>query len=492
MLATLPLQGRVTEFAARLEQINRQPSASMPSFCFCYHAAGTDRDGGRDMAETSAPQGESSLGGLLERQFGLAANGTTVRTEFVAGVTTFLTMVYIVFVNPEILSNAGMDRGAVFVATCLAAAISTLIMALYANYPIALAPGMGLNAFFAFTLVLGYKYTWQQALAFVFLSGLLALVITATKLRETIITAIPQNLKLAVSAGVGLFLGIIALQQSGIVANHPVTLVTLGNLKDWPPILALAGFVLIVVLNSRKLVGGTLIGILAVTIVGLLLGIVKYGGIVSLPPSLAPTFLQLDFSRVFESTALFVIITLLFVDLFDTAGTLIGVSYRAGFLDDQGQLPRMGRALVADSTATSVGALLGTSNTTSYIESAAGVEAGGRTGLTGVFVALFFLLALFFAPLAGMIPKYASAAALLYVACVMTQGLAGLDWDDITEYAPAVVTAIAMPLTFSIATGIGLGFITYALCKILAGRFAEAKPAVVVLAALFAVKFALS
>jgi adenine/guanine/hypoxanthine permease len=444
------------------------------------------------MADTSAPQGGSSLAGFLDRQFGLTANGTNIRTEFVAGLTTFLTMVYIVFVNPEILSNAGMDRGAVFVATCLAAAISTLIMALYANYPIALAPGMGLNAFFAFTLVLGYKYTWQQALAFVFISGLLALVITATKLRETIITSIPQNLKLAVSAGVGFFLGIIALEQSGIVVAHPATLVTLGNLKEWPTILALAGFVLIVVLNSRRILGGTLIGILAVTLAGLALGLVNYGGVVSMPPSLAPTFLQLDFSRVLEHTALFVIVTLLFVDLFDTAGTLVGVSYRAGFLDDEGKLPRMGRALIADSTATSVGALLGTSNTTSYIESTAGVEAGGRTGLTGVFVAMLFLLALFFAPLAGMIPKYASAAALLYVACVMTQALAGLAWDDITEYAPAVVTAITMPLTYSIATGIGLGFITYALCKILAGRFSEAKPAVIVLAALFAVKFAVS
>ena len=401
-------------------------------------------------------------------------------------------MVYIVFVNPEILANAGMDRGAVFVATCLAAAISTLVMALYANYPIALAPGMGLNAFFAFTLVLGYKYSWQQALAFVFISGVLALIITATRLRETIINAIPQNLKLAVSAGVGLFLGIIALQQSGIVVDHPATLVTLGNLKAWPALLALAGFVLIVVLNSRKVLGGTLIGILAVTLIGIPLGLVSYGGIVSMPPSLAPTFLQLDFSRVLEGTALLVIFTLLFVDLFDTAGTLVGVSYRAGFLDDAGKLPRMGRALVADSSATVVGALLGTSNTTSYIESAAGVEAGGRTGLTGVFVAMFFLLALFFAPLAGMIPKYASAAALLYVACVMTQGLAGIDWDDITEYAPAVVTAIAMPLTYSIATGIGLGFITYALCKIISGRLAEAKPAVVLLAALFAVKFAVA
>jgi AGZA family xanthine/uracil permease-like MFS transporter len=441
------------------------------------------------MAEASRPQSDRSI---LDHTFGLTENGTDVRTEFVAGMTTFLTMVYIVFVNPDILANAGMDRGAVFVATCLAAAISTLIMAFYANYPIALAPGMGLNAFFAFTLVLGYKYTWQQALAFVFVSGVLALLITATKLRETIINAIPQNLKLAVSAGVGLFLGIIALEQSGIVVDHPATLVTLGELKAWPAILALAGFVLIVVLNSRKILGGTLIGILAVTLVGIPLGIVNYGGVVSLPPSLAPTFLQLDFSRLLEGTALLVIFTLLFVDLFDTAGTLIGVSYRAGFLDDEGKLPRMGRALIADSSATVVGSALGTSNTTSYIESAAGVEAGGRTGLTGVFVAMFFLLALFFAPLAGMIPKYASAAALLYVACVMTQGLAGVAWDDITEYAPAVVTAIAMPLTYSIATGIGLGFITYALCKLLAGRFGEAKPAVLVLAVLFAIKFAVA
>jgi AGZA family xanthine/uracil permease-like MFS transporter len=429
---------------------------------------------------------------FLDRYFGLAENGTDVRTEFIAGVTTFLTMVYIVFVNPQILANAGMDKGAVFVATCLAAALSTLIMALYANYPIALAPGMGLNAFFAFTLVLTYKYTWQQALAFVFLSGVLALIITVTKLREYVITSIPKNLKLAVSAGVGLFLGIIALQTSGIVVDHPATLVTLGDLKKWPAILALAGFVIILVLNYRKILGGTLIGILAVTLVGLPLGLVTYGGIVSAPPSLAPTFLQLDFSRVFEATALVVIFSLLFVDLFDTAGTLIGVTHRAGMLDAEGQLPRMGQALIADSSATVVGSLLGTSNTTSYIESTAGVDAGGRTGLTAVFAALFFLLALFFSPLAGMVPAYASAAALLYVACVMTQGLADISWDDITEYAPAVVTAVAMPLTYSIATGIGLGFITYALAKILAGKFSEAKPAVVVLAILFAIKFAVS
>jgi AGZA family xanthine/uracil permease-like MFS transporter len=429
---------------------------------------------------------------FLDRYFQLTENGTDVRTELIAGITTFLTMVYIIFVNPHILANAGMDKGAVFVATCLAASLSTLIMALYANYPIALAPGMGLNAFFAFTLVLSYKYTWQQALAFVFISGVLALIITATRLRAYIIQTIPRNLKLAVSAGVGLFLGIIALETSGIVVDHPATLVTLGDLTKPTAILAILGFVLILALNERKILGGTLIGILLVTAIGIPFGLARYDGIVSLPPSLAPTLLQLDFSRVFEATALVVIFSLLFVDLFDTAGTLIGVTHRAGLLDAEGQLPRMGQALVADSSATVVGSLLGTSNTTSYIESAAGVDAGGRTGLTGVFVAAFFLLALFFAPLAGMVPAYASAAALLYVACVMTRGLAELDWSDATEYGPAVVTAVAMPLTYSIATGIGLGFITYAAGKLISGRAQQASPAVLVLAVLFGIKFAVS
>ena len=437
-----------------------------------------------DLARDKAGQGD-----LLERLFGLARNGTNVRTEVIAGVTTFLTMAYIVFVNPAILANAGMDKGAVFVATCIAAAVSTLIMALYANYPIALAPGMGLNAFFAFTLVLTYKYTWQQALGFVFVSGVLAFIISVTPIRAYVINSIPKNLKLAVSAGIGLFLAIIALEEAKIVVAHPATLVTLGSLKEWPAILALLGFMLIVALNARGVLGATLIGILVVTIIGIPLEIVKYSGIVSLPPSIKPTLLQLDFSRVFEASAIVVIFSLLLVDFFDTAGTLIGVTHRAGLLDADGKLPRIRQALVADSSATIIGSMLGTSNTTSYIESAAGVAAGGRTGLTGVVVAALFLLALFFAPLAGMIPAYASAAALLYVAVVMGRGLAEMDWDDLTEVAPAVVAAIAMPLTYSIATGIGLGFITYALAKILSGKFAEAKPAVVVLAILFAIKF---
>ena len=430
--------------------------------------------------------------GFLERQFGLTAAGTSVRTEFVAGITTFLTMVYIVFVNPQILGNAGMDKGSVFVATCIAAAVSTLVMALYANYPIALAPGMGLNAFFAFTVVIADKYTWQQALAAVFCSGVLFFLLSIFRIREYIINAIPRNLRFAISAGVGLFLGIIALEQAKIVVASPATLVTLGPLTgaaNLAPVLCLLGFVLIVALNARRVIGGTLLGILVVAVIGLPLGLTSYSGIVAMPPSLSPTLLQLDFSRATELTFIVVVFSFLFIDVFDNAGTLIGVTHRAGLTDKNGNLPRMKQALIADSFAAMFGALIGTSTTTSYIESAAGVSAGGRTGLTAVFVAIFFLLALFFAPLAGMIPAYASSAALLYVACVMARGLAEINWDDATEYAPAVVAAVSMPLTYSIATGIGLGFITYALAKLIAGKFADAKPAVLVLALIFVIKF---
>ena len=432
---------------------------------------------------------ESQIVRGLDRYFGLSGQGTDVRTEFIAGVTTFLTMVYIVFVNPIILGKTGMDQGAVFVATCVAAAVSTLVMALYANYPIALAPGMGINAFFAFTVVLTYKYTWQQALAAVFCSGVLFFLISVFRIRQYVIDAIPQNLKLAVSAGVGLFLGIIALEEAKVVVDHPATLVTLGDLTNPQPILMLLGFVLIAGLNHRRIMGGTLIGILVVTAIGLPFGLAQFTGVISVPPSIAPTSLQLDFSRITELTFITVVFSILFVDVFDNAGTLIGVTHRTGLMQN-GKLARMKEALISDSFAAMFGALIGTSTTTSYIESAAGVSAGGRTGLTAAFVGLFFLLALFFAPLAGMIPAYASAAALLYVACVMARGLAEIDWEDVTEYAPAVVTAITMPLTYSIATGIGLGFITYTLAKLIGGKIRDAAPAIVVLAILFAVKFA--
>jgi AGZA family xanthine/uracil permease-like MFS transporter len=324
----------------------------------------------------------------------------------------------------------------------------------------------------------------------VFCSGALFFLISIFRLREYVINAIPHNLKLAVSAGVGLFLGIIALEEAKIVVQQPATLVTLGNLLEPGAMLCLLGFVLIVALNARKIMGGTLLGILAVTLIGLPLGLATFSGVISSPPSLAPTFLQLDFSRIHETTFLLVVFSFLFIDIFDNAGTLIGVAHQAGLLDEKDQLPRMKQALVADSFAAMFGALIGTSTTTSYIESAAGVAAGGRTGLTAAVVSILFLLALFFAPLAGMVPAYASAAALLYVACVMTRGLAEIEWKDVTEYAPAVVAAITMPLTYSIANGIGLGFITYVACKLLAGRFKEMTPTVIILALLFAAKFA--
>jgi AGZA family xanthine/uracil permease-like MFS transporter len=437
------------------------------------------------------PQRASSAG-LLDNYFELTKNGTNVRTEAIAGLTTFLTMVYIIFVNPAILANAGMDKGAVFVATCLAAAVCTLVMGLYANYPIALAPGMGLNAFFAFTVVLTYKYTWQQALAAVFCSGVIFLLISVFRLREYIINSIPRNLKFAIGAGVGLFLGVIALEESKIVVDHPATLVTMGPLTNPTAYLCLLGFAIIAALNYRKIIGGTLIGILIVALIGIPMGLAKFGGIVSVPPSLAPTFFALDFSRMFELTFLIVVFSILFIDVFDNAGTLIAVTQRAGLTDKDGNLPRMKQALISDSFAAMFGSLIGTSTTTSYIESAAGVQAGGRTGLTAVFVAILFLLALFFSPLAGMIPAYASAAALLYVACVMTGGLAEMDWDDVTESAPAAIAAFSMPLTYSIATGIGFGFITYVLIKLIAGRVREVSIPIAALAILFAIKFAVT
>lgn len=436
--------------------------------------------------------GPTGAGAALDAYFGLTRNGTSVRTEALAALTTFLTMVYIIFVNPSILSKAGMDHGAVFVATCVAAAVCSIVMGLYANYPIALAPGMGLNAFFAFTIVLSYKYTWQQALAAVFLSGVLFFILSVTGLREYVINTIPRNLKYAIGAGVGLFLGIIALEEAKIIVDHPVTLVTLGDLRQPAPLLCLLGFVLIVALNVRNILGATLIGILVVAVIGIPFGLAKFTGIVSMPPSIAPTLLQLDFSRTFELSFLIVIFSILMIDVFDNAGTLIAVTEKAGFVDKQGNLPRMKQALISDSFAAMFGASIGTSTTTSYIESAAGVAAGGRTGLTAVFVGFLFLLALFFSPLAGMIPAYASAAALLFVACAMASLMAHMEWEDMTEAAPAVIAAITMPLTYSIATGIGLGFITYVLIKVIAGRINDVSAPVAALAAIFAIKFALT
>ncbi len=426
---------------------------------------------------------------ILNRYFELEQHGTTVRTEVMAGLTTFLTMAYIAFVNPQILSEAGMDRGAVFVATCLAAAIGSAIMGLYANYPIAQAPGMGLNAFFTYGVVLGMGYPWQTALGAVFVSGLCFMALSVLPIREWVVNAFPRSLKLATSAGIGLFLAIIAMRNAGLVEGSEATLVTLGDVTAAPAVLAVVGLVLIAALEARRVTGGPIIGILAVTVVGLALGVTPFRGVVDLPPSIAPTLFVLDIGAALDIALFGVIFAFLFTDLFDTAGTLIGVAHQADLLDADGRLPRVRKALVADSTATTLGALLGTSSVTSYIESAAGVKAGGRTGLTAVTVSALFLATLFLSPLADTIPAYATAAVLLYVTCLMARSLVDIDWSDVTEYAPAVVLAVTIPLSFSIADGIAAGFITYAAIKLLSGRAHEAQPAVLILAAVFVARF---
>ncbi|MFA0809838.1 NCS2 family permease [Microbulbifer epialgicus] len=427
---------------------------------------------------------------LLEKLFKLSERQTNVRREVIAGVTTFLTMAYIIFVNPNILAAAGMDKGAVFMATCLAAAIGCLVMGLYANYPIALAPGMGLNAFFAYVVVGEMGYSWQVALGAVFISGVIFLLLSIFKLREWIIDSIPLSLRQSLAAGIGLFLAIIALKSAGIVVASPATLVTLGDLKSIEAMLAALGFFIIVALSYRRMLGSVMIGILAVTVIALAIGKVEYSGLVAAPPSLAPTYLELDIAGAFEIGMISVIFAFLFVDLFDTAGTLLSVSDRAKLLDKNGKLPGMGKALMADSSASVVGSVLGSSTTTCYVESTAGITAGGRTGLTAVVCAGLFLLAIFFSPLIGMVPAYATAGALLYVGVLMTSGMSSIDWDDITEAAPAVIAAVMMPLSFSIAHGIALGFIAYAVIKTLSGRSKDVSISVYVLAALFIAKFA--
>ena len=427
---------------------------------------------------------------FLESFFKLKEHGTSVKTEVLAGFTTFLTMAYIIFVNPAILSQTGMDFNAVFVATCVAAAIGTMVMGLVANYPIALAPGMGLNAYFTFAVVKGMGVPWETALGAVFISGVIFVIITSLKIREQIVNAIPHSLKLAISAGVGLFLAIIGLKGAGVITGSEATMVTLGNVAAPTTLLAVFGFFVIVALEYRKVTGAGIIGVLLVTLLSVLLGMTEFKGVFAAPPSIEPTFMKMDIASAINAGLIGVIFIFFFIDLFDTTGTLIGVSHRAGLLDKDGKLPRLKRALFADSTAIMAGGVLGTSSVTAYVESAAGTSVGGRTGLTAVVVALLFLAALFLSPLAGTVPAYATAPALCYVAVLMTRGLAEIDWDDLTESAPAVITAVGMPFTYSIADGIAFGFISYAVIKVLAGRFRDLSPMVLVIAALFAVKFA--
>ena len=428
----------------------------------------------------------------MERYFKLAQHGSTVRTEVIAGITTFLTMAYIIFVNPSILSTTGMDSNAVFVATCLAAAIGSAVMALWANWPIGMAPGMGLNAFFAFTVVGAMGFTWQQALGAVFISGIIFLILSATGIRRWLVAGIPVSMRSGVAAGIGMFLGIIALQSSGIVVNSDATLVTLGDLTAPGTLLTVAGFFIIVALDAMRVTGAILIGILVITVAAILLGVTQFGGIMSMPPAIGPTFLQLDIMGALHYGIFHVILVMVLVEVFDATGTLIGVAKRAGLLKEgpAHTNPGLSRALMADSTAITVGSMLGTSSTTAYVESAAGVQAGGRTGLTALVVAVLFLLAMFFAPLAGSVPAYATAPALLYVATLMVRELSEIAWEDVTEAAPAVLTALVMPFTYSIANGLAFGFISYAVIKLLTGKASQVHAATWIVAALFVIKFA--
>lgn len=429
---------------------------------------------------------------MLERYFRLSEHGTNVRTELMAGLTTFLTMAYIIFVNPQILSTTGMDQGAVFVATCLAAALGSAIMGLYAKWPIGMAPGMGLNAFFAFTVVGAMGFTWQQALGAVFISGCVFVILTVTGVRRWLINGIPRSMRSAVVAGIGMFLALIALKNAGIVVASEATFVTLGHLADAGPLLALLGFFLIAALDAWKVRGAILIGILVVTVVSIAFGVSAFGGVVAAPPSVLPTFLQLDIAGAINTGIFHVILVFVLVEVFDATGTLIGVARRAGLLADGAGAtnPGLGRALLADSSAIVAGSLLGTSSTTAYVESASGVQAGGRTGLTALTVAVLFLAALFFAPLAGSVPGFATAPALLFVATLMMRELVHIDWDDVTEAAPAALTALMMPFTYSIANGLAFGFISYAVLKLVTGKARDVHAATWVVAGLFLVRFA--
>lgn len=425
---------------------------------------------------------------LIDKLFAPSAQGSDIKTEVLAGFTTFLTMAYIIFVNPAILGDAGMPKDAVFVATCLAAAIGSLIMGLYANYPIALAPGMGLNAYFAYGVVKGMGLPWQVALGAVFISGCLFMAISLLRVREAIINGIPKSIRMGITAGIGLFLGIISLKGAGIIAANPATFVTLGDLHKTPALLAIAGFFLTVALDQWRVKGAILIGIVAVTLASFAFAGNQFHGVVSLPPSLAPTLFQLDISAAFSVGILNIVLVFFMVELFDATGTLMGVAGRAGLLKE-GKLARLNRALLADSGAIVAGSLLGTSSTTAYVESAAGVQAGGRTGLTAVTVAVLFLACLFIAPLAGAVPAYATAPALFYVSCLMARELADIAWDEATESVPAVITALVMPFTYSIANGIAFGFISYAVLKLLTGRARSVTPIVWIIAAIFIARY---
>ena len=427
---------------------------------------------------------------FLSNFFKLAENNTDVNRELMAGLTTFITMAYIIFVNPQLMASSGMDQGASFVGTCLAAALACLVMGIFANWPVGLAPGMGLNAFFTFTVVGEMGYSWQVALGAVMIAGVLFFLMSVTPLRRWMLDSIPLNLRIAMGSGVGLFIGFIGLKSGGIIVANGATFVSMGDLTNPETLMAALGFTLIAGLSVRNVPGAIIIGVLTITLLALGLGFVEYQGLVAYPPDVSSTFLQLDILGALDVAMVAVIASFLFVNLFDTAGTLLGVANRANLVDDQGRVKNLDKALKADSSSSIFGALLGCAPVTSYVESSAGVEAGGRTGLTAVAVGIFFLLAIFFSPLALMVPAYATAGALIYVAILMLGGMEKLNWGDATELLPALIIIVMIPLTFSIANGIALGFLSFIILKIASGNTRNISSGAWFLGAIFISKFA--
>ena len=427
---------------------------------------------------------------MIQKLFGFDPATMSVRKEIIAGITTFLTMAYILAVNPSILSAAGMDQGAVFTTTIIASVVATLVMALYAKLPFALAPGMGLNAFFAFTIVLTMGYTWQFALTAVFLEGLIFMLLTLTGLRQKIVDAMPLVLRKAISPGIGLFIALIGLKSAGIVVSNDATLVSLGDLHTPGVLLACFGIIFSAVLMVRNVTGALLIGIIVTTIIGIPLGITTLNGVVDTPPSMAPILLKFEWSNILSLDMVICVFTFLFIDMFDTIGTLIGVSSRAGMMDEQGNIPRLKQAFMADAIGTTVGAMLGTSTVTTYVESASGVNAGGRSGLTAFTTAICFLLALFLAPLFLAIPAQATAPALVLVGAIMMTGIHNIEFNDFSYAIPCFVCIAFMPFTYSISDGIMLAYITYVLIQMCTGNWKKLSPAMYILAALFVLRYA--
>ncbi len=428
---------------------------------------------------------------MLQKLFGFVPSSMTVKREVIAGITTFLTMAYILAVNPSILSDAGMDKGAVFTATVISSVLATLVMAMYAKLPFALAPGMGLNAYFAYTVVLTMGYSWQFALTAVFIEGIIFILLTLTGLRQKIVDSMPLVLRRAISPGIGFFIAFIGLKNAGIVSASPATFVTMGNLHDPAVLLAAFGILLSAVLLIKKVTGALLIGILVTTVIGIPLGVTHFSSVLDVPPSIAPIVMKFEWHNVLSFDMAICVLTFLFIDMFDTIGTLLGVSHRAGMVDEKGNIPHLTEAFMADAIGTAAGAMLGTSTVTTYVESASGVNAGGRSGLTSFTTAICFVLALFLAPLFLAIPAQATAPALVLVGVMMMTDVSKLHLGDFADAVPAFVCIALMPLTYSISDGILMGLITYVLLRIFAGRYRELKLGMIVLAVLFVLKYAL-